>query len=64
MFNLTGPECDVKQANYTPPTILSRLEGQKRELEDRLNKTNAALEVFKKYPEIKEVLEVLSQGLR
>jgi uncharacterized protein HemY len=40
-----------------PATILQRLNLQKRDLENRLENVNAALEAMNKQPEVAELLE-------
>lgn len=65
MFDLeSGPEKAYVTQGGNSPTIQSRLEQRKRELEDSLAKVNAGLEVLKAEPQLGTALETLTKAIR
>lgn len=62
-FGLTqkreGPSAMVGECRS--PTLSERLEEKKERLTKQLGEVNRAIEVLKKFPEVKEVVDVISR---
>lgn len=61
---LTLPGENVTECQPLRETVKGSLESTKRNLEARLAKINAGLEVLEKDPKLAEQLEVLTKALR
>lgn len=65
MFDLEGPQCETRSlTGSNSPTIQSRLEQTKKELEARLTQVNAGLAALKANPELATALETLTKAIR
>ena len=53
--------CNTALEIPSRPTMSQRLSSEKERLEKRLAEVNKALEVLKKYPEMQEVVDILSK---